>query len=55
MASWCAGAAGPAATSHAAFLPPVLSGAARVAREAPDLGAHWAQLVKELRTEYYAW
>ena len=25
-----------------------------MARDAPDLGAHWAQLVKEIRTEYYA-
>ena len=26
----------------------------KVAEEAPELGAQWAQLVKELRTEYYA-
>jgi len=26
----------------------------RILRDAPDLGAHWAQLVKEIRTEYYA-
>jgi hypothetical protein len=29
-------------------------GEERLSRDAPDLGAHWAQLVKEIRTEYYA-
>jgi hypothetical protein len=28
-------------------------GEERLSRDAPDLGAHWAQLVKEIRTEYY--
>jgi hypothetical protein len=28
-------------------------GQERVSRDAPDLGAHWSQLVKEIRTEYY--
>ncbi|KAG7673441.1 hypothetical protein Ndes2526B_g03113 [Nannochloris sp. 'desiccata'] len=29
-------------------------GEERLSRDAPDLGAHWAQLVKEIRTKYYA-
>lgn len=53
LTGWCGGAAALPQESLAVF-PPPSAGAARVAQEAPDLGAHWAQLVKELRTEYYA-
>ena len=38
---------------HASF-PPALSPEKRISRDAPDLGAQFSQLVKELRTEYYA-
>jgi hypothetical protein len=55
LAAWCGTAPGGAtAASHAAFPPPPTTAAERLARDAPDLGAHWAQLVKELRTEYFA-
>jgi hypothetical protein len=57
LKSWCAGQTLTSETmegSEATFPPVGPSGAERVAREAPELGAHWAQLVKELRTEYVA-
>lgn len=56
LAQWCggAGASSDLPDESMAVFPPVAAGAARIEREAPDLGAHWAQLVKELRTEYYA-
>ena len=56
LRGWCAGkgAGSDPRQSHAAF-PSVVGGPdGRLARDAPDLGAHWAQLVKEIRTEYYA-
>ncbi|KAL6780540.1 CGL46 [Auxenochlorella protothecoides x Auxenochlorella symbiontica] len=51
LGRWCGGAA--VAASAAAF-PPVAVGSERIARDAPDLGAQSAQLVKELRSEYFA-
>lgn len=54
LAQWCGGVAMGVPQESLAAFPPPAAGLDRISREAPDLGAHWAQLVKELRTEYYA-
>lgn len=45
LGSWCTGFSSGAPNS---------ARKARLVRDAPDLGAHFAQLVKELRSEYFA-
>lgn len=57
LRGWCAGTGAGADPRQSSAAPPKAGGltsADRCARDAPDLGAHWAQLVKEIRTEYYA-
>jgi hypothetical protein len=48
---WCSE---PVADSMAAGLRATAAGERRAMREAPNLGAQFAQLVKELRSEYFA-